>query len=101
MSGEDRPRSGSDVPRMGTGTITRDEWLAEFERVLYHSPRPEDGWMTAREIGEAMVPSRSSRAVLARMYRYRDRILVGRKAITDLAGRETTTFCYKLRRDPE
>lgn len=77
--------------------ITRDEWLAEFERVLTHVPPQEDGWMTAREIGEAMTPPITNRAVLNRMRRYRDRLLVSRKIIVDMAGRTTTTFCYRLR----
>ena len=92
------PTSGSDVPRMGTPTITRDEWLAEFERVLRETPGRNDDGLTAREIGGAI--GLSPRGVLEKLRRLGPRVVAGRKTITDMAGRTTTTFCYQLRKEP-
>ncbi|MEN6429701.1 MAG: hypothetical protein ABFC80_02505 [Coriobacteriales bacterium] len=91
------PTSGSDVPRMGTGTITRDEWLAEFERVLREMPTRDEG-VTTKELGEAW--DMGPRAVLDRLKKMGPRVTHGRKTIVDMAGRTTTTFCYRLRKEP-
>lgn len=77
-------------------TITRDEWLAEFERAMREMPTRDEG-ITARELGEAW--GCGPRAVLERLKRIGPRLVCGRKSITDLAGRQTTTFCYRLKQE--
>jgi hypothetical protein len=89
------PHLGTHDPKVGTAAITRDEWLAEFERVLRETPGRDDEGLTAREIGDAI--GLSPRGVLEKLRRIGPRVVAGRKTITDMAGRQTTTFCYRLR----
>jgi predicted ArsR family transcriptional regulator len=76
-------------------TITRDEWLAEFERVLREIPQRNDEGLTAREISAAL--GIGPKAILEKLRLLGPRVVAGRKTITDMAGRQTTTFCYRLR----
>jgi predicted ArsR family transcriptional regulator len=80
-----------------SATITRDEWLAEFERVLRETPGRNDEGLTAREIGAAL--GIGPKAILEKLRRLGPRVVAGRKTITDMAGRQTTTFCYRLKQE--
>jgi len=75
--------------------ITRDEWMAEVERVLRETPRHADEGLTAREWGEAW--DIGTKAALERLRLLGPRIVSGRRTIIDRAGRANTTFCYRLR----
>ena len=74
--------------------ITEDEWRSELERAILDAQRRDDGGVTAREISE--MTGMGNRAVIKRLRLLGPRVQVCRKSITDLAGRTTSTFAYRL-----
>jgi hypothetical protein len=75
-------------------TITRDEWLAELERVMAHRGPGADG-LTAKELAERWGCCR--RVALERLQLLHDRLVVGNKRALSVAGRQTQVPCYKLK----
>ena len=74
-------------------TITRDEWLAEFERAMQNAANG-DG-MTVREIAAQMKLSEERCRLLLR--RIQPRLIASRKLWTGIDGRHTTVPCYRLK----
>ena len=76
-----------------TTTITRDEWLAEFERAM--ESRLDGEGMTIREISELLgIGEERSRMMLRRI---QPRIVASRKLWTGIDGRRTQVPCYRLK----
>ena len=76
-------------------TITRDEWLSEFERVM-GAPRKGDPGLSAWEIADALgVGTHRANALLKEAYRA-GRLKVGRKPGTAIDGRRCMVPCYEL-----
>ena len=76
-------------------TITRDEWLAEVERVL-RQHRPDADGFTAQELADQWGCCRA--VALKRLGMIRDRLIVGHRSATGISGRHTTVPTYKLAR---
>jgi hypothetical protein len=74
-------------------SITRDEWLAELERVMAH--RSSSDGLTSQELADRWGVCR--RVALERLNRLRDRVSVGRTAHTGIDGRTTMIACYSLK----
>ena len=74
-------------------TITRDEWLREFERVMCQM-RPDSEGMTTDELARSW--GCSIRVARERLGLTRNRLVVGRKRATTLDGRSTLVPCYRL-----
>jgi hypothetical protein len=76
-------------------TITRDEWLSEFERVM-RQPRQGDPGMSSWEIADALgVGTHRVNALLREAHRA-GRLIVGRKPGNALDGRRCMVPCYRL-----
>jgi hypothetical protein len=74
--------------------ITRDEWLAELERVLAQRDPKADG-LTSGELAEKWGCCR--RLALERLNLMKDRLSVGKKRMSSIDGRNTLVACYKLK----
>ena len=75
-------------------TITRDEWLAELERVMAARDPKADG-LTARELADQW--GCCTRVALDRLGMLRERVTVGYKRGTSISGRNTMVPCYRLK----
>jgi hypothetical protein len=75
--------------------ITRDEWLAEFERVLADVRQRESEGLTTEELCAAW--GVSAKTVYLRLKGMRDRVVVGRRSGISLDGKPMLTPCYKLK----
>jgi hypothetical protein len=74
-------------------TITRDEWLAELERVM--SQRSSSDGLTSQELAQRWGCCR--RVALERLNKLRDRVVTGRKVHVGIDGRVNMITCYKLK----
>jgi hypothetical protein len=75
-------------------TITRDEWLAELERVMAQRGPGGDG-LTAGELAEKWGCCR--RVALERLKMLQGRLDVGSRRGLSVAGRPTQVPCYRLK----
>lgn len=78
-----------------TPTITRSEWLSEFERVM-RQPRQGDPGLSTWEIAEALGVGQHRVNALLRVAHRQGRLLVGRKPGDALDGRRCMVPCYRL-----
>lgn len=76
-------------------TITRDEWLSEFERVMRRQ-RPSDPGMTSHEISEVLGIGQHRVNYLLRAAFRAGRLRVGKKPTAALDGRRCLAPCYQL-----
>jgi hypothetical protein len=74
-------------------TITRSEWLAEFERVMAQQCADADG-MTAQELADMWGCCRA--VALKRLQAMRERLVVGRRRCVGLDGKAGMVPCYRL-----
>ena len=75
-------------------TITRDEWLAEFERVM--RPRRSDPGLTAWELADSLgIPQSRAQRMLKLAHR-QGRLICGRKPCIATDGRAIMVPCYQL-----
>ena len=75
-------------------TITRDEWLAEFERVLKSHALGDEGLSVAEISASTGV---SCKTVCLRLNKIRHRLIVGSKFALRLDGRPTYIPCYQIK----
>ena len=75
-------------------TITRDEWLAELERVMA-ARDPKAYGLTSDEL--AVQWGCCKRVALDRLKMLGDRLTVGYKRGTSISGRNTMVPCYRLK----
>ena len=68
--------------------------MAEFERISAAS-KDDDVGMTAEEIAASLGCCRP--VALSRIKKLGSRIVVSKRRMTDIAGRNSFTYCYKLR----
>lgn len=73
-------------------TITRDEWLAEVERVMRQ--RNSDDGITAQELADKWGCCRP--VALRRLGMIRDRLIIGQRRVLGISGKATYTPTYKL-----
>jgi hypothetical protein len=76
-------------------TITRDEWMAEFERVMSAPASAEGHGTTAREISTET--GRSIQWIQERLRQMRSRLIVTRRRGLTVDGRGCTVPCYRLK----
>jgi hypothetical protein len=74
-------------------TITRDEWLAELERVM-RQRQPDSGGMTAQELADQWEVCRP--VALKRLGMIRDRLVVSQRRIIGIGGKATYAPTYRL-----
>jgi CRP-like cAMP-binding protein len=79
-----------------TITITREEWLAELERVLVPPTGTLDG-LTATEIAVQSGITRSRVMVLLGRASAQGQLQIGRKPVTAIDGRLSMVPCYRLK----
>lgn len=77
-------------------TITRDEWLSEFERVMRQQPTGDPGLSTVELSGLLHVGPHRVNALLREAFRS-GRLKVGRKPSAALDGRRCMVPCYQLK----
>lgn len=77
-------------------TITRDEWLTEFERLM-HATRPGDPGLSTEEIADALGVGMHRVNRLMRDAFKQGRVVVGRKPGMALDGRRCMVPCYQLK----
>ena len=73
-------------------TITRDEWLAELERVMRRQSDAEG--MTAQELADKWGVCRP--VALKRLGLIRDRLIVGQRRSLNIGGKFSMSPTYKL-----
>lgn len=76
-------------------TITRDEWLSEFERVMA-APRKGDPGLSAFEIASSLGVGDARVHELLRQAFRAGRLTVGRKTGVAIDGRRIMVPCYQL-----
>lgn len=74
-------------------TITRDEWLAELERVMGQQ-NPDSGGMTAQELADTWGCCRA--VALKRLKLLQPRLVVSRRRHVGLDGKAGMVPCYRL-----
>jgi hypothetical protein len=74
-------------------TITRDEWMAEFERVM-HAQRPGDPGLSSYELAQQMRITPARVNDLLRKVAESGRLRCGRKPHIAIDGRHTMVPCY-------
>ena len=79
-----------------TVTISRDEWLSEFERVM-RQPRQGDPGLSTVELSDALGVGAHRVNALLRVAHRAGRLVVGRKPGNALDGRRCMVPCYQLK----
>lgn len=92
------PRSGSDDPTMGYSPEA-DEGLVRLVQLLRDThTRDDQGW-TSAELAARLGIGKPT--LWKRLHALGPRVIVGRRAIVDLAKRDTSVICYRLKADEE
>lgn len=78
-----------------TTTITRDEWLAEFERVANAGNTDDGGGMTMEEFAAAT--GHHKKWVGEVLKRLQPRVIVTYRRGRSISGRQMLTPCYRLK----
>lgn len=76
-------------------TITRDEWLAEFERVANAHASDDGRGMTVAEF--MVATGHSNHWVHVRLQALRPRLIVTKRCGVAIDGRPILTPCYRLK----
>jgi hypothetical protein len=76
-----------------SATITRDEWLTELERVM-RQRRPQSGGMTSEELAQMWGCCRA--VARLRLQMLRGRLVVGRRSIPGIDGKDNSAPTYAL-----
>ena len=76
-------------------SITRDEWLSEFERLM-HTTRPGDPGLSTEEIADALGVGMHRVNRMMREAFKAGRLQVGKKPGLALDGRKCMVPCYQL-----
>lgn len=79
---------------MSDTKITRDEWLAEFERLT--ATDNMDGWLTTNEIADLTGWGLFKIRTYLRELDRRGLLAVSRKQIEKLGGGNYTSACYRI-----
>ena len=80
-------------------TITRDEWLGEFERVMRGTGRGDPG-LTTWELGDRLGITHAKADMLLQTAAREGRLLIGKKPGTARDGRRCMVPCYQLKVEP-
>lgn len=88
------PKTGSHIPKVGTPTEADDGLLRLVQLLRDTRSRDDHGWTSAELAAKLQI---SKPTLWKRLHLLGPRVIVGRRAVVDLAKRETSVFCYRLR----
>jgi hypothetical protein len=81
-------------------TITRDEWLSEFERIMRQQPKGDPG-LSTEELAEMLGVGQHRVNKLLRVAFRQGRLRAGKKPGQALDGRRVMVPCYQMVPKPD